>query len=137
MRLVEYHPENLNRFRHVISQSGRGLTIDRYVYNQGGHGIGSFFSKLFSMAAPVARNVVKQAINTGTSILKPHVKNIGKQALAVGTQIASDKVEELSSKIQSNLARAGSRKRPPTSTRKSKKRKDLFSQKNGQIRKKR
>ena len=89
------------------------------------------------MAAPIARKVAKQAINTGTAILKPHAQKIGRQALAVGTQIASDKVGEISNRIQTNLNRAGNRKLPkkrgpsklPSKfNRKAKKQKDLFDQ---------
>lgn len=133
MYLEEYRPDNLARFRHVISQSGGGLSIDRYIYNQSGHGIGSFFSKLFKMVVPVARSVAKQTINTGTAILKPHLQDIGKQAVAVGTKLASDKVDELSKTIQTKLDKArekkfGIKRKPVSRKLISKKRKDLFDQ---------
>ena len=105
------------------------MSIDRYIYNQKGHGIGTFFAKLFNMAAPIARTVARTAINTGTKILKPHMQKLGNQALAVGTQIASDKVGQISNQIQSRLHKATpSKKRTSlkTASTKSKKRKDLF-----------
>ena len=134
MELQPYYYDNPKRFKDVISQSGGGLSIDRYIYNQKGHGIGTFFAKLFNMAAPIARTVARTAINTGTKILKPHMQKLGNQALAVGTQIASDKVGQISNQIsnqiqQSRLHRATpSKKRTSlkTASTKSKKRKDLF-----------
>ena len=129
MELQPYYYDNPKRFKDVISQSGGALSIDRYIYNQKGHGIGSFFAKLFNMAAPIARTVARTAINTGTKILKPHMQKLGNQALAVGTQIASDKVGQISNQIQSRLHKATpSKKRTSlkTASTKSKKRKDLF-----------
>ena len=129
MYLKIYKPDNVNRLRHPISQSGRGLSVNRYIYNQRGAGIGNFFSKLF-------RTVIPAAIKGSARILKPHAEKIARQALTVGSEIAANKVNDISNKIQYNLNKARPnlnkdrpKKRPPKTDRKSKKRKDLFNAK--------
>ena len=111
MFLENYNPKDYTRFKQIIDQSGGRLGVDRYIYNQSGHGIGTFFSKLFRTIAPVAGKVLRKSVKT----LQPHLKKIGKQALAVGGEIVSDELNKVSNKIQNNLqkTRPGKRKRAP------------------------
>ena len=84
--------KSVQHFASVFSQNGKGLDIDRYIYNQQGAGIGSFFAKLLRSVLPVA----KTAINTAATLAKPHLQAIGTQLVKEGTRVATNKLGELS-----------------------------------------
>ena len=77
METYRVSDESVQHFTTVFSQNGKGLDIDRYIYNQQGAGIGSFFAKLFRSVLPVA----KTAINTAARIAKPHVQKIASEVI--------------------------------------------------------
>ena len=74
----------------VISsaQRGRGMRMDRYIYNapMQGRGIGGIFSKLFRAVMPMA----KSTINSLGRVVKPHiktaVKNVGSDLVNIGVK---------------------------------------------------
>ena len=81
----------------VISsaQKGRGMRMDRYIYNvpMQGRGIGGIFAKLFRAVMPMAKSGIKTLVDA----TKPHIKTLaqktannvfqaGVKRLAQGTQ---------------------------------------------------
>ena len=103
METYRVSKKSVQHFATVFSQNGKGLDIDRYIYNQQGAGIGSFFAKLFRSVLPIA----KTAINTATSLAKPHLQAIGSQLVKEGTRVATNKLGELG---ESALQRINKRK---------------------------
>ena len=91
METYRVSSKSVQHYKTVFSQNGNGLDIDRYIYNQQGAGIGSFFAKLFRSVLPVAKTVV----NTVGRIAKPHLQEIGTQLVREGTRVAGNKIEEL------------------------------------------
>ena len=73
---------NANKFRSVINQSGRGATIDRYIYNQSGEGIASFFGNLIRSAIPLFGSAIKGA----TAVAAPHIKSAAKDLVTAGSK---------------------------------------------------
>ena len=94
METYRVSDESVQHFTTVFSQNGKGLDIDRYIYNQQGAGIGSFFAKLFRSVLPVA----KTAINTVARIAKPHLQKIGTEAANEGRRFATDQIEKFADK---------------------------------------
>ena len=86
--------KSVQHYTTVFSQNGKGLDIDRYVYNQQGAGIGSFFAKLFRTVLPVA----KTAIKTVANIAKPHLENIGEELVKEGTRVVTKQIGNISNK---------------------------------------
>ena len=85
-----FQPSRLDAsvYRSVINQSGRGMEMDRYIYNQSGEGIGSFFGNLFRAAIPLIGRTIKGA----ATIAKPHLKNAVKDIIATGSKRAIGKL---------------------------------------------
>ena len=73
---------NVNKFRSVINQSGKGAGIDRYIYNQSGEGIASFFGNLVKSAIPLFGSAIKGA----TAVAAPHIKSAAKDLVAAGSK---------------------------------------------------
>ena len=76
---------SIKHFRTLFNQNGNGYHIDRYIYNQGGLGIGSFFAKLFHRVLPVAKSALKGVIKTAT----PYVKSLGQDIANQGLEQAT------------------------------------------------
>lgn len=62
-------------------QTGHGMNGFQGFQYQRGHGLGSFFGRLFRSILPIARNIGKSALKT-----------IGKEALSMGASVAGDLV---------------------------------------------
>ena len=72
-------------FEKLLNQSGG--SIDRYIYNQSGAGLGNFFAKLFRTAKPL----LSSAINT----FRPELESIGTKLVDSGAKVATSKIENL------------------------------------------
>ena len=83
--------KSVQHFRTTFSQNGKGLDIDRYIYNQQGAGLGSFFANLFRKALPIA----KAAINTAATVAKPHLQQFGKDLVQEGTRVVGKRLGEV------------------------------------------
>ena len=84
MGRVTYIPEDerlwLEYFLTQAAQVGHGdLGSFQGIQYQRGHGLGSFFARLFRSILPVAKRVGKSALKT-----------VGKEALAMGANVAGD-----------------------------------------------
>lgn len=81
-----YIPENeriwVQYFMNQAIQTGHGLDGFQGLPYQRGHGLGSFFARLFRSILPVAKRVGKSAL-----------KNVGKEALSLGANVAGDLVK--------------------------------------------
>ena len=95
METYRISDKSVQHYTTVFSQNGNGLDIDRYIYNQDGAGIGSFFAKLFRSVLPVA----KTAIKTVANIAKPHLQNIGNELVNEGTRFATKQIGNASGKV--------------------------------------
>ena len=73
-----------------ITQSGKGLDMDRYIYSQEGEGLGSFFGNLVKSAIPMFGKAIKGAVK----IAKPHAIAVGKELLAAGTKRGAKEVSK-------------------------------------------
>ena len=94
METYRISDKSVQHYTTVFSQNGRGLDIDRYIYNQEGAGIGSFFAKLFRSVLPAA----KTAVSTVGKIVKPHLQNIGDELVKEGTRVVTKQVGDLTNK---------------------------------------
>ena len=72
---------SIKHFRTLFNQNGNGYHIDRYIYNQGGLGIGSFFAKLFSKVLPVAKSVLTGAVKIAAPHAKGFLGDLAKEGL--------------------------------------------------------
>ena len=77
---------------HAISQSGKGVDIDRYIYSMQGEGLGSFFGNLAKTAVPILSKAIKGAVK----VAKPHAIAAGKELAAAG---AKRGVKELNKRL--------------------------------------
>ena len=66
----------------AISQSGKGMDMDRYIYSMQGEGLGSFFGNLAKTAVPMLSKAIKGAVK----VAKPHAIAAGKELVAAGTK---------------------------------------------------
>ena len=82
MEIFNPNKLNVNTFRSVISQNGRGAGIDRYIYNQSGEGIASFFGNLVKSAIPLFGSAIKGAAAVAT----PHIKSAAKDLITAGSK---------------------------------------------------
>lgn len=77
---------NENKLRGVayqtISQSGKGMDMDRYIYSMQGEGLGSFFGNLVKTAIPILGKAIKGA----AKIIKPHAIAAGKELITTGSK---------------------------------------------------
>ena len=81
-----YIPEDeavwVEYFLNQANQTGHGMDgFQGSIQYQRGHGLGSFFARLFRSILPVAKRVGKSALKT-----------VGKEALAMGANVAGDLV---------------------------------------------
>ena len=65
-----------------ISQSGKGMEMDRYIYSQQGEGIGSFFGNLFKSAQPMLGKAIKGA----AKLIEPHAKAAAQDLVKAGVK---------------------------------------------------
>ena len=81
-----YVPENeriwVQYFLNQAIQTGHGMDGFQGLPYQRGHGLGSFFARLFRSILPMAKRVGKAAL-----------KNVGKEALSMGANVAGDLVK--------------------------------------------
>lgn len=77
-----YNPATLTKH-----QIGYG-DIDRYIYNQRGEGLASWFGNLFKVAAPL----ISKGIKGLTSVVKPHAKRFATDLIRTGSKRAIDKI---------------------------------------------
>lgn len=78
-----YDPSSLKRVAYVsINQNGSGSEIDRYIYNQNGEGLGSFFGNVMKKAIPF----LGKAIKGGWNVAKPHLTAAGKDLIVAGAK---------------------------------------------------
>lgn len=75
---------NPSRLINRSNQSGSGLTMDRYIYNQSGEGIASLFGNLVKMAIPFLGSAIKGIAKTA----KPHLQSAAKNILSTGAKRA-------------------------------------------------
>ena len=81
--MEDYNPSTLRAKAHpVIVQNGSGGDIDRYIYNQNGEGLGSFFGSIMKNAIPFLGNTIKG----GLKIARPHISAIGKELITSGAK---------------------------------------------------
>ena len=81
--MEEYNPNTLRAKAHpVIIQNGSGGDIDRYIYNQNGEGLGSFFGSIMKNAIPF----LGSAIKGGLKIARPHISAAGKELITAGAK---------------------------------------------------
>ena len=87
MEPIVYNESTRSRFRDIIfQQDGGSWEVDRYTYStQDGHGISSFFGKLFTAAVPLFKSVGKQ-------IILPTAKRAGLAAINKGAEYATQKL---------------------------------------------
>ena len=83
-----FNPSRLNTAIYRSNQSGSGLTMDRYIYNQSGEGIASFFGNLVKMAIPFLGSAIKGIAKTA----KPHLQSVAKDIISTGAKRAIDKL---------------------------------------------
>ena len=83
-----YRPTNPNSYRQIIQQ-GSG-EIDRYIYNQEGEGIGSFFGNLFRSSIPV----ISRAIKGGVKLAKPHLHRAAADIITTGSKRLINKISD-------------------------------------------
>ena len=95
METYRISDKSVQHYTTVFSQNGNGLDIDRYIYNQDGAGIGSFFAKLFRSVLPVA----KTAIKTVADIAKPHLQNIGNELVGETKRALTKQIANTSGKV--------------------------------------
>ena len=65
-----------------ISQNGKGLDMDRYIYSQQGEGIGSFFGNLLKSAQPMLGKAIKGV----AKVVAPHLKAAGQDLVKAGVK---------------------------------------------------
>ena len=91
-----FNAEKLKSVAHeAVSQSGKGVDIDRYIYSMQGEGLASIFGSLVKSAIPMLGKAIKGAAR----IAKPHVIAGGKDLLAAGTKRG---IEEINKKLVHN-----------------------------------
>lgn len=76
----------------AITQNGKGVDMDRYIYSMQGEGLGSFFGNLAKTAIPLLSKAIKGA----AKVAKPHLIATGKDLLAAGTKRG---IEEVNKKL--------------------------------------
>ena len=76
----------------TIIQQGLGGDIDRYIYQQQGEGLGSFFGSLFRQAVPF----IGRAIKGVASVAKPHLISAGKEIINAGAKKGVEELANLS-----------------------------------------
>ena len=78
-----YNPSTLkSKAYSSIIQNGAGGEMDRYVYNQHGEGLSSFFGSVMKNAIPF----LGKAIKGGLKIAKPHITAAGKDLIVAGAK---------------------------------------------------
>lgn len=75
-------------YRSVINQSGNGNDMDRYIYNQEGEGIGSFFGNLARTVIPLLGKAIKGA----AKIAKPHIQRAANDIISTGSKRAINRI---------------------------------------------
>ena len=99
--MESFKADTLKKVAHeAISQSGKGVDIDRQIYSMQGEGLGSIFGSLAKSAIPM----LGKAIRGAARIAKPHVIAAGKDLIDAGTKRG---IEEVNKKLVHN-----SHKRP-------------------------
>lgn len=82
---MEVYNPNLkaNTYRSTLLQSGSGA-IDRYIYDQRGEGLGSFFGNLLKSAIPLFGSAIKGAAR----VAAPHAKRAAQEIFTAGSKRA-------------------------------------------------
>ena len=112
MEIFDPNKLNIKSYHSTIVQSGAG-GIDRYIYNQSGEGIGSFFGNLFRTVAPI----LGQAIKGTARIAKPHLQRAASDIITTGSKRVLDKI---SGDIQRKLSTPKTKRRKRVSVLKTK-----------------
>ena len=102
MELFDPNKLNIKSYHSTIVQSGGG--IDRYIYNQNGEGIASFFGNLFRTVAPI----LGQAIKGAAHIAQPHLKRAATDIVTTGSKRV---LEKISGDIQRKLSTPKTKRR--------------------------
>ena len=76
----------------AVSQSGKGVEMDRYIYSMQGEGLASIFGSLVKSAIPMLGKAIKGAAR----IAKPHVIAASKDLVDAGTKRG---IEEINKKL--------------------------------------
>ena len=93
-----YNPTkaDIDAYRHMVFQYGRGQNDGYYVYGQEGDGLGNFFSALVKNALPILRKTIKAV----AIIVRPHLKRAAADIVTAGSKRLIDKVSgEIINKI--------------------------------------
>lgn len=86
-----YNPSSLKSKAHdCIIQNGSGGEMDRYVYNQRGEGLSSFFGNIMKNAIPF----LGKAIKGGWKVAKPHIAAAGKDIIVAGAKKGIEAVSQ-------------------------------------------
>lgn len=81
--MEDYNPSTLKDVAYsTIVQNGSGSEMDRYIYNQNGEGLGSFFGNIMKNAIPF----LGKAIKGGWDVAKPHLAAAGKELVVAGAK---------------------------------------------------
>ena len=87
--MENYNDSKLKTSAHrSITQSGKGLEMDRYIYSQQGEGIGSFFGNLFKSAQPMLGKAIKGA----AKVVARHLKVAGEDLVKAGVKRINNKI---------------------------------------------
>jgi len=109
-----YNPDQNTRalYRHAI-QRGRGDSS--YIYSiQEGAGIGSFFKRILSFAAPLAKKVGKELLYKGKEMLEPELKKLAKTSADTATRLVTDKIQEANQKATKKIDSIGRKRKSDT-----------------------
>ena len=90
-----YNPSSLrNKAFNAITQNGSGGDMDRYIYNQHGEGLASFFGSIMKNAVPF----LGRAIKGGWKVAQPHIAAAGKELIVTGAKKGVETITQLGSK---------------------------------------
>jgi len=90
MEVYRTSSNSVKHFKTLLNQNGRGLDLDRHIYDQRGAGIGSFFAKLFHKVLPIAKSAIKGAIKVAEPHAKGFLGDLANKGIAHATQAASN-----------------------------------------------
>jgi hypothetical protein len=81
--MEDYNPGTLRAKAYpIIVQNGAGSEMDRYIYNQNGEGLGSFFGSIMKNAIPF----IGKTIKGGWKLAQPHISAAGKELITTGAK---------------------------------------------------